>query len=285
MQSDEFESNGVDFTPLCTFVSDETEEDKKASAAYSIIAQKNAFSHISEKNPMYGPALLSKGGVDIVSKLLENLHRNNGVPEGKEGFKRMTQFPDDIPVFTADHESRLLCECHKFALPNGTLASMKACAGGKNCVGLNANIAGHEKSGGGVIIRALLTPEELTVFETTGKSPIEDRLCVLCARWYMATAFFWCQENRNEKYLQNMIINWYVNPRDCEGGYKGDHMIPLGAYPGWRAMIGPVVCNSLHNLRLVRRGHVWWVDQSKLLWQGNREDDEPQDVKKARLFH
>ena len=273
-------------TPSNAFASDESEEEKKASAAYFAIAQKSAFSHISEKNPMYGPALLAEGGVDIVSKLLESMQRNNGVPSGTEGIKRMTKFPDDIPVFTAEHESKLLCGCHKFALPNGTLASMNPCAAGKNCVGLNSNIEGHEKSGGGIIVRALLTPEELTVFETTGKSPKEERLCVLCARWYMATAFFWCQETRNETSLQNMIINWYVNPRDCEGGYNGDHMIPLGAYPGWRAMIGPVVCNSMHKLRLVRRGHVWWVDQSKLLWRDSRKQDnnDASDTKRVRLF-
>jgi hypothetical protein len=166
----------------------------------------------------------------------------NGKPAGEQGFKPCFEFPDDIPVFTAEHESKLLCECSRFALPDGRTAMMARCDAGDNCVGKNSNIDGHEASGGGVVLRSLLTPEELTVFELTGESPKETRLCILCARWYMASAYFWCQETRNERVLQNTIINWYVNPRDCAGGYRSEMMVPMGAYPGWRCMVGPVAC-------------------------------------------
>jgi len=136
---------------------------------------------------MYGPASLSSGGVDIVGKLLENIARH-GKPMGEQGFKPCFEFPDDIPIFTADHESKLLCECHNFALPDGRSVMMPRCDAGDNCVGKNSNIEGHEASGGGVVLRSLMTPEELTVFELTGESPKETRLCVLCARWYQASA-------------------------------------------------------------------------------------------------
>lgn len=261
-------------------------EDTAAARAYASILPRPLVEikdANKEASKMYGPASLSSGGVDIVSKLLENVARN-GKPVGEQGFKPCFDFPDDIPVFTADHESKLLCECHNFALPGGRLAMMARCDAGDNCVGKNANIDGHEASGGGVVLRSLLSPEELTVFELTGESPKESRLCVLCARWYQTSAYFWCQETRNERVLQNTIINWYVNPRDCAGGYRSEMMVPMGAYPGWRCMVGPVACNSLHKLRLVKRGRSWWVDQSKMLWRDPSEKEDTADTKRVRLF-
>ena len=209
---------------------------------------------------------VSREGVSIVAKLLESL--NKSVEDSDT--KTVLEYPSDIPVFTAEHESKLLSECYPFVLPNNKTANMTPCASGQKCLGLHANIEGHEASGG-VILRALLTPEELTSFERTGDSPQDPRLCILCARMYVSEAYFWCQDNRDEKLLQNTIINWYVNPRDSSGGYRKEYMIPLTAYPGWRCMVGPIVCNSLHKLRLVKKGHVWWIDQSKLIWKDAAE--------------
>ena len=162
-------------------------QDTEAAKAYASVLPRPLIPGqdpaATDKPQMYGPASLSGGGVDIVGKLLENIARN-GKPAGEQGFKPCFDFPDDIPVFTAEHESKLYSECHNFALPNGRSAVMARCDAGANCVGKNANIAGHEASGGGVVLRALLSPEELTVFELTGESPKESRLCVLCARWY-----------------------------------------------------------------------------------------------------
>jgi hypothetical protein len=247
-------------------------DSSEVCAAYSTILPRPLFPEDPDKQTpaMYGPMSLSNGGVDIVGKLLENISRN-GKPVGDRGFKPCFDFPDDIPVFTAEHESKLLSECHHVALPDGRSVMMPRCDAGDNCVGKNVNIDGHEASGGGIVLRSLMTPEELTVFEMSGESPKETRLCVLCARWYMASAYFWCQETRNERVLQNTIFNWYVNPRDCVGGYRSEMMVPLGAYPGWRCMVGPVACNALHKLRLVKRGRSWWVDQSKLLWRDPSE--------------
>jgi hypothetical protein len=232
---------------------------------------------------MFGPASLMGGGVDIVSHLLSSIGRQ-GKDAANAGFCATDDFPDDIPVHTAEHDSKLLCECHPFALPDGTVAQMKGCANGEHCTGRNPNLDGHDESGGGVVLRGLLTPSELSTFERTGENPEGPRLCVLCARWYIATAYFWCQEQRNEQILQNTVINWFVNPRDSPSGYRAEYMIPLGSYPGWRCMVGPVVLNNLHKLRLVRRGRVWWVDQSKLLWHsdGHAANGDSADVQAFR---
>ena len=281
-------SKAAEGPPSAFAVAAATAEDTEAARTYASVLPRPLFPPRSgdenqNTSNMYGPASLSSGGVDIVGKLLENIARN-GKPSGDQGFKPCFEFPDDIPVFTADHESKLLCECHNFALPDGRSAMMARCDAGDNCVGKNSNIEGHEASGGGVVLRSLLTPEELTVFQLTGESPKESRLCVLCARWYQASAYFWCQETRNEKVLQNTIIKWYVNPRDCPGGYRSEMMVPMGAYPGWRCMVGPVACNALHKLRLVKRGRSWWVDQSAMLWRDPTERAVESDTGRVRLF-
>jgi len=232
---------------------------------------------------MFGPTSLMGGGVDIVSHLVLSIGRQSK-EAGGGAYCASEEFPDDIPVHSAEHDSKILCECHKFALPDGTMADMKPCANGDHCAGHNPNLVGHEESGGGVVLRGLLHPGELSHFEQTGENPEGPRLCVLCARWYIATAYFWCQEQRNEQVLQNTVINWFVNPRDSPSGYKSEFMIPLGAYPGWRCMVGPVVLNNMHKLRLIRRGRVWWVDQSKLVWNSDQAgvDQDAVDVQAFR---
>ena len=90
----------------------------------------------------------------------------------------------DIPIFTFSHECRLLTECYPFMLPDGKMMEMKSCARGEKCVGMYPNLEGHKESGG-IILRGLLTPEEMTSFENTGKNPEGDRLCVLlCSELY-----------------------------------------------------------------------------------------------------
>ena len=120
----------TDLDPPSAFAAAEAAaEDTAAARAYASILPRPLVEikdANKEASKMYGPASLSSGGVDIMSKLLENVARN-GKPVGEQGFKPCFDFPDDIPVFTAEHESKLLCECHNFALPGGRLAMMARC--------------------------------------------------------------------------------------------------------------------------------------------------------------
>lgn len=235
----------------------------------------------SDIGNMFGPASILSGGVDIVAHLLSCVNNSKKNDSGKPFFRASEDFPDDIPVHTADHDNKLLSECYDYELPSGKLAKMKACVSGDKCAGMHPNLECHEESGG-VVLRGILTPSELRRFESTGENPEEPRLCVMCARWYTATAYFWCQEARNESTLQNTVINWFVNPRDSAGGYKSEYMIPSGGYPGWRCMVGPTVLNKIHKMKLVRRGRVWWVDQSKLIWNN---ETPTADMTPSQIFH
>ena len=207
-------------------------------------------------------AAVAREGVSIVAKLLEKL--NDSVQASDD--RTALEYPVDIPIFTAEHESRLMTECYLYPLPDGRTAKMLPCGTGSRCMGMHPKLEGHQACGG-IVLRGILTPEELTTFEQTGKNPDDARLCVMCARYYVAEAYFWCQDNHDSRVSRNTIINWYVNPRDCPGGYKSEFTLPIGAYPAWNGMCGPIVCNSLHRMRLVRRGPTWIVDQSDLIWK------------------
>lgn len=207
---------------------------------------------------------VAREGVSVVAKLIESLVESEG-GEGR-GVAHDGHRVEDVPVFTADHESRLLTEAYAYPLPNGKTARMLECANGKRCAAMHPCLQGHEASGG-IVLRGILTPEELARFEQTGENPDESRLCVMCARLYVAEAYFWCQESRDDRTVRNVVLNWYVNPKNCPGGYKAEHTIPLAAYDDdWSGMCGPVACNSFHKMRLTRRDRVWIVDQSELLW-------------------
>ena len=237
----------------------------------------------SDPVQMFGPTSVMSGGVDVVSHLLSRVgNTQKGDAAMKSFFKASEDFPEDIPVHTVDHDNKLLSECYDYELPDGKLAKMKPCVSGCECAGMHSSLRGHEESGG-VILRGLLTPRELAKFEATGENPDGPRLCVLCARWYIATAYFWCQEARNESTLQNTVINWFVNPRDSVGGYKSEYTIPSGSFSGWRCMVGPVALNKIHKLRLVRRGRVWWVDQSELVWK-QRDHNDSEKMNAEQIF-
>ena len=140
---------------------------------------------------------------------------------------------------------------------------MLPCARGANCMGMNKDLEGHAASGG-VVLRALMTPEELTCFEHTGKNPAAPRLCVLCARVYVCEAYFETQDNQYDKLIEGTCFNFYGNMRGCREGYKIEHTIPLGSGPRWNGLIAPIACNALNKMRLKKQEGVWTVDQSEL---------------------
>lgn len=172
-------------------------------------------------------------------------------------------FSEDTPVCTVTHENKLLCEPHNVNLGDGRSVRMRPCIMGESCVGRSKLIEGHEESGGGVVLREMLFPKELTDFEMSGQLPDIQKPCVLCSRQHMMQAYVWCM-NHNDFARQNVIVNWYVNPRDCNDGYIGDYTIPYENVPGWNCIIGHVAVNRLSKMRLVKRNKVWWIDQSEL---------------------
>lgn len=176
--------------------------------------------------------------------------------------------PRDLPVFSRDHETKLLVQAHRHQLPGGRFVEMRPCIYGEQCIGMKDNFPGHAESGG-VILREALTPIELAVFERSGTLPEQRRPCVLCSRDKMTTAFLWCESEQRLDSMRNCILNWYINPRDCDKGYKSEHMIPREGSSGWHCMCGSVCMVVLHKMRLVQSAEtgVWHVRQDELEWR------------------
>lgn len=223
----------------------------------------------SEKVRTVSMHRVAKDGISIVSRLMDEL---DGAATAEE--KAGMCYDADVPIFTYSHECRLMTECHPFALPDGRTADMLPCAKGSACVGMNPDLRGHKESGG-IVLRGALTPEELSVFETTGKNPKESRLCVLCARNLVCEAYFETQDPSYEKILRGVCFNFYANLRGCKDGYKPEHTVPLGSSSAWNGLIAPVACNSLSKMVIVRKQGVWSVDQRELAHE-YREDDAPE---------
>lgn len=139
--------------------------------------------------------------------------------------------PDELPIFTATHESRILTECVEHRLPCGTAVTPRPCAFGNQCQGLREEIRGHTQSGGGFILREAVTPIELAAFEARGEHPpTERRPCVLCCRHSFSGAYHAIRFGGIASRAQQCcVFNWYVNPRGCEQGYESAAMVPCEA--------------------------------------------------------
>ena len=237
-----------------------------------VMRRNNVSGESSAKSNFFGPSSLVSGNTDLCCDLLENICKQPRVIDAS----RVTEgdeFPPDVPVFTADHESKLLQEHHSINLPNGARVHTRACASGQKCVGLDSHFQNFEQCGG-KILREALTPEELILFETNGTVPAEPRMCVLCCRKHAMTAYFWCLHERPETMLRNTIINSYVNPVDCENGYVSELTIPNVKDCSWRCMIGPVVTNVKSKMFWYKKKDVWCINQDALIWNKKKQENE-----------
>lgn len=198
----------------------------------------------------------------LVQSFTQNLERS---PEGSG------HFPVDTPICTASHEAKLLTEPFEQPLPDGSLAPMRPCITGSACLGFHERIKDRDVCGGGCALREMLFPEELARFEKTGELPEQPKACVLCHRQQTLQVYLLCQGAGADDKVKfaDTHVNLYVNPRDCEDGYLEEHTIPFSKASGWSYMIGAVATNKFAAYKWVKRGNVWAIDQSELLWRPN----------------
>jgi len=226
------------------------------SACLSVVPKHGCGGQARSMVPMRSVAL---DGIGIVSRLMESLEHVTK----KDATGPVLEYSEDVPIFTFSHESRLLTECYPFPLADGTVGEMLPCSRGGACIGMSKQLEGHDASGG-VVMRGLLTPEELACFEQTGKNPEGPRLCVMCARVCVSEAYFETQDVEFEHITRGVCFNFYGNLRGCHDGYKREHTIPIGSCTRWNGLVAPVACNALNKMRMVRKGGVWTVDQRQL---------------------
>lgn len=171
-----------------------------------------------------------------------------------------------LPTFTYSHECRLLREPWPSAFAPAVLA--RPCLFGAACQGMSPSLPGHAECGG-VVLTEAMTPEELLSFESVGALPCARRACVLCCRFATLDAYMYLNKTRSAPC--NMLLNWYVNPVNCEDGYASKTCLPLhGEDAAWSGVYGHVAAASAAALRLRRDAtpaHRWYVDQSALKWR------------------
>jgi len=176
----------------------------------------------------------------------------------------------EMEVFTAEHDAFLLTEAGPETQANGQTVDFRPCVRGKRCKGLEPFIEGADLHGGR-ILRETLTPNQLDVLLRTGEYPSERQMCLLCARYETCKAFLWLKSQTDvSRSLRNVIVNWFSNPVDCEGGYKSEYTIPGPfATQSWSYVYGGIATVQYNLLRWYRHARTGKlaIDQSAMLWR------------------
>ena len=169
----------------------------------------------------------------------------------------------DLPLLSFEHESKMLCE----PFVNARGVSTRACLQGSDCIGKNPSIPGYEDTNvngaQGIVLTELMTPEELTAFTDADQHPAERRCCVLCARYFVHTAYLHARKQRT--FPPNSLLNMYVNANG-ENEYSQEFLIPTPDDGGWSGVCGTVCGLHLNALRFVKtQGEaVWRINQDAL---------------------
>lgn len=164
------------------------------------------------------------------------------------------------------HEARLLYQAGRRPSPmvNGLIIDSPPCAlAAKNqCVGQTQELQGLERFGGSVVLMAYMSPPELNNHYRTGWKPCDERLCVLCARFYVGHIFAVVQCEQIPL-PRDVVVQTYRNkPPDTLGGYKKEYCwMPSFSEPN--GVIAPVAMFRHELLRAFRnpKGHIC-IDQS-----------------------
>jgi hypothetical protein len=174
-----------------------------------------------------------------------------------------------MEVFTPEHENWLLCEAGAEVQADGQTVDFRPCCRGEHCKGLEPYIEGAEIHGGR-ILREVLTPTQLDVALRKGEFPAERQMCLLCARYETCKAFLWLKsQSEVSRSLRNVVVNWFSNPVDCEGGYQSQYTIPGPfAGEGWSYVYGAVATVQFNLLRWYKhpRTGKMAIDTSAMLW-------------------
>lgn len=149
--------------------------------------------------------------------------------------------PKSLTHFSFEHDQKLLREPYR----GGDGVWARPCLRSSYCVGFNPLIAGHYECNGGYALMEYHTPDELEAFERLGERPERPRVCLLCAREFVATEYM-------KTHLlagRSVVLNDFCNSPG-PGGYNPAYLLP--AYTGketFHNIIGQVAGLYLNTLR------------------------------------
>lgn len=205
--------------------------------------------------PYDGIALPLPGLSEASSPLASLVEKLYALPEEEAGV-HVSTFQGELEHFSMAHENEILREPFVGA---GTMS--RPCLLGDSCMGKHKHLPGHAASGG-VILTELMTPGELAAFKETGEPPSERRVCLLCARYQVHSAYLFARKKRT--FPPNALLNHFVNAGG-EGEYSEEYLIPSADDSSWSGVVGTVAGLHLNALRLVQHpDRSWHVDQSAM---------------------
>jgi hypothetical protein len=179
-----------------------------------------------------------------------------------------------LPVYTTDHIAKLLVEPHLFTARNGVIdcearMCINAVIGNRMCkAGLLCNQEG-------IVLRELLSPEELNLLEETGENPKDRRQCFICEIYEVMTARIKNEKNKRKRWGKHIVIPRFCNLVDVPGGYKASACM-LNDRGLQSEITNPLVILNASYFTIIEDPFspgIYRIDQSKILYEA--KDIEP----------
>lgn len=166
----------------------------------------------------------------------------------------------ELPTFSYEHESRLLCE--PFIGGRGVMS--RACLLGDSCIGKHKqipcfNLTPH----GGIILTEFFNPEELNEFHTSGTLPSTRRCCILCHRYNVHSAYL--SSRKQTTFPSDLLLNCFVNPAG-PNEYDSSFVIPSPDIREWHGIYG-TCCGLFLNTLMFEQNPVsgkWFINQERM---------------------
>jgi hypothetical protein len=179
-----------------------------------------------------------------------------------------------LPVFTAEFESQLLAEAgtHSVSMKSGHTVefSFPPCCRGADCVGMTSRLPGFCEAVPGVVLMAMMTPEEFQVFMETSVPPRVSRSCILCHRAHVSSFILSLRPNYNRVngVSSGFTCQLYRNLCDEPGGYYKVYTLHPNPtrYEGIFDAIVSFTRRQLFAFRDASQGGRWVIDQSSMVY-------------------
>jgi len=169
-----------------------------------------------------------------------------------------------LPLLRASHESLLLAEAGTFPR-DGRRVTYPPCRWGQQCVGVTEQIRGLPP--GGVVLTALLFPEEYETLLSSGRVPNTPRPCVLCYRYHAMDYVLTLEPNFTRVGgVHPGVVQCYRNLVDEPEGYFLECVL-MPSTVHFEGFVDPIATfrrSFLCGARDPTQGQRWVVDQSSM---------------------
>lgn len=180
-----------------------------------------------------------------------------------------------VPCFDASFESQLLVEANKTFSIDGRVLTFPPCCYGERCVGMTRDegMGIRDLPEGGIVLMRAMTPAQYEALITKGEMPRNKKWpCVLCHRKNtirFAKRMRILEQSPTQKAdMEDCVAQFWCNKVDESGGYWRRYVFAPKEH---EVLVAPLCESNFWSLRGVKRGVLWTIDQSPLVWQPRKE--------------